>query len=345
MGFGIFRTGLKLGFALGMVCSWAISARAISQEYYKAQTDRSQVNLGDEVVYTVEVLVAGEESASPEITLPELESLFQVRDVFTRSSIHMLNGRTYVIYFKEAQLVANHTGSLTIPPSRVEWNDPRTQKRQSRESNSVSLKVLQAKGEAVVPTPTLVVDVLRPIKLKARITWIQWVPWAVAVAALGALLGLISFLRSKEKAILDVLEPKPEISPRELALEAWGSAGRWLQQGKWPELYLEVSFLTREYLGKVFRIQAVEATSRELLESLRRKQVPEDFFQKLKLVLEESDFIKFAKVLPKAGQPEIFYRMAHEIILYSLPGSGTAENIPAAEEKSALSGPQGPLNP
>ena len=124
--------------SLLLLVNWLAPAAAVlagTNEYIKAQVSQAAVNAGDALVYTVEVVTAGQKPVSPDITPPDLSGSFQIQDIFTRSSINILNGKTYLITFKEVRLVANHTGRIVIPPSQVEFIQPDTGQRVKWQSN------------------------------------------------------------------------------------------------------------------------------------------------------------------------------------------------------------------
>jgi hypothetical protein len=273
-------------------------------DYFKAQTDHSTVNLGDTVLYTVEVMIANTQPTTPDITLPELAAFFQVQDTVTRSSINILNGRTYTVYFKEVTLIANHTGNLTLMPATIQWRDAQRGHTESRVTNAVLMRVNEATGASALPTPTPDIGVLRPNKSFAHISVNQWLPPVGGAVALAVLLWVLRFIRRpREEEPAEPAEPVDPRSPEERALEALAEAARLKQEGKINELYTLLSMILRRYLEEEFNFKAQEMTTRELLAEMERLDFKPEFLDRYRGYFVESDYVKFAHVSP--GQDKV----------------------------------------
>jgi hypothetical protein len=300
---------------LGAAPTQAESAEA-EKEYFRAQTDRPVINLGDRVLYTVEVMLSGASQASPEITLPDLSGMFQVQDTVTRSSINVLNGRTYVINFKETYLIANHTGSITIPAAQVQWSDPSSGQRQNRATNPVVIQINEASGTAALPTPTPEIDVLRPNKSFAHISVNQWLPLAIGAVLVAGLFFGVSYLRRRpEPKPVAPPEPVDPRTPLQRALDSLKEAERLKQEGKVNELYTLLSSILRRYLEEEFNFKAQEMTTRELLAEMERLEFKQEFLEKYRPYFLESDHVKFANIKPEKAKIDTVDQRTRQIIL------------------------------
>lgn len=65
------------------------------------------------------------------------------------------------------------------------------------------------------------------------------------------------------------------------------------------DLYFKISFLLREYYERVYRFQALEQTSREVLRGLKVRKVPSAHYEKAAQLLTVSDMVKFAGFIPE----------------------------------------------
>lgn len=282
-----------------------VPASAGLAEYVKAQVSRSTVNAGDALVYTVEVMTAGDKPNSPEITPPDISGSFQVQDVFTRSSVSILNGKTHIITFKEMRLVANHTGRIVIPPSRVEFVRSGTGERTAQESNPVTVTVNEATGAAARPTPTVEIDVLRPIKRSAHLSPSQWLPFAIAlVFMLTASAAVTVFKRRPLETPAAEPQPADPRTPQQRALEDLAGTLALKQAGKVKEFYTQLSVVLRRFLAEEYRFKAEELTTDELLQDMQRMEFTPAFLAKFRLYMQECDQVKFANVRPEPAALE-----------------------------------------
>jgi hypothetical protein len=286
---------LAVGLGLGL----AAAAQAATDEYVKAQVDRNAVNLGDPLVYTVEVMTAGEQQSSPDITPPDLSGRFQLQDTFSRSSVSILNGKTHIVTFKELHLVASRTGQVSIPPSQVEVTDPATGAKVRRESNSVTVWVREAAGAAALATPTPEIEVLRPIKPGAHVSLSQWLPFAAAGFGLLAMLGTMAWLRRRPEEPPPPPAPSDPRTPEQRALDLLNEIETLRQAGRLKEYFTFLSRIVRRYLGEAFAFKAEESTSDELLREMLRLEFKPEFLAQLRPFLQACDRIKFANVQPE----------------------------------------------
>lgn len=291
-------------------------ALAAGGEYVRAQVSPNPVNLGDPLVYTVEVATYGTKPVEPDITPPELSGSFQQPDIFTRSSVNILNGRTHLITFKEIHMVASHTGRIEIPPAQVEFVRPETGERVRRESNPVTVIVNEASGAAAVATPTAEIAVLRPIKRSARLTPAQWLPFVIAVVFVLFGVALLGYLRrrpeSEPEAEPEAADPR---TPEERALDALGQAAGLRTAGQTREYYFLLSGAVRRFLGEAHAFGAEELTTSELLPALRAREFTPAFIDRFGAFMAECDQVKFANLLPPPSRVESALERARALIL------------------------------
>jgi len=285
---------------------WICSQTWASQnEYFKAQLDRNVVNLGDSLVYTIEVMTAGETQFSPDITPPNLSKYFQVGETFSRSSVNILNGKTYIVTFKEVHLIANRTGKIHIEPAQIELIDSTTNQRVMRYTNSIALVVNEANGAFALPTPTPEIDVLRPIKKSAKLSLSQWLPFAIGIGIIMTMFAVMFYL--KHRPVPEPPAPEEPVDPRspeERAFDALEEAMKLKIEGKIDEFYTTLSAILRRYMAEAFAFKAEEATTREMLSEMERLEFKPDFLEKYREYFLECDQVKFANVKPDQQKVE-----------------------------------------
>ncbi len=327
----------------------ATQIHANQNERISARVNRDQVNLGDALIYSVEVVTAGARSTMPVITLPELSQMFQSRDIFSRSTVNILNGKTYITNIKEAYLTAKRTGRITIPPSRVDFINTATRERSVRYTQPVNLMVNQAGGAPAVPTPAPEIDMLRPIKTSARISAGQWLPMAIGVLMIFAVLGLGAYMRGKPVAPPPEPDmPKDTRTPEQKALEALEQIKDMQVTGKIKVFYTALSDILRRFLAESYAFKAEESTTRELLEKMEDLGFQPVFLDQYRKYWQECDRVKFANFLPELPKLKQAYAQARQLIqhpqkrvdqaLGTDSGAAAGRNIDNQHKVSSISG-------
>lgn len=146
---------------------------------------------------------------------------------------------------------------------------------------------------------------LAPLATFPRPLW-PWVLLGLAVL-LGA--GLIlAYLRRRQQAPPPVMAvpPEPERSPYEVAIDRLHrlEAANLEPFDAAKPFYVELSDVLRTYLEHRLRVPALERTTRELLQELRRaphaSTVPPEAIRRIRSTLELADLVKFADAHPPA---------------------------------------------
>lgn len=309
------------------------SAGAASKFFVKAQVDQNTVNLGDQLMYTVEIMTAGEAQFSPDVLLPGFGKNFQVGDIFTRSSISILNGRTYIVNFKEVHLTAIKTGSITIPASKVELIDPKTKERYLESTNPVTLTVKSAVGQAARPTPPPEIDVMRPIKRQARVTVNQWLPFGISALLIMAIVGTMIVVRNRPAP--EAKQPVVPIDPRtpeQRAFDELEAAMKLKEAQRYTEYFTALSAILRKYLAEQFKLHAEEATTKEVLEEMEKNRFKQFFMDRYRDYAKACDKIKYAGKMPDPDEIEKIFPETKSLIKIK----DAQESLPEPESLTTL---------
>ncbi|MBK9014601.1 MAG: RDD family protein [Saprospiraceae bacterium] len=154
-----------------------------------------------------------------------------------------------------------------------------------------------------------------PVKLQDFIWYI------VGLALLALAIVLVLVLRTRKKNV--VLPPPPvvQLLPHELALQqldALAQQQMW-QSGAVKGYHSALTHIVRGYLENRYGIQALEQTTDEILEQLRKRDFDLALAQKLGDVLQTADLVKFAKAQPTAEFHEQAMVYARAFILETKP--------------------------
>lgn len=212
-------------------------------------------------------------------------------------------------------------GELEIPPIRVTLRDA-------------------SGGETVVETDPFGVGVvsvgldeggdirdLKGPRYIARVWVLLW-PWLLAALALATLVGWL-ILRRRAREPSKVGRASPPRMPHEVARRALDrlEASTLLARGQVKEFHIEVSQIIRTYAEARFGIDALELTTRELIDALRSQDVGDGAIEEVRRFLESCDMVKFARRRPDEGASMALIPVARAFI----EATARVEREPSAE--------------
>lgn len=172
---------------------------------------------------------------------------------------------------------------------------------------------------SVSSVPVDTTQAIKDIKatINVPITWkeILMIAGGILLAVLLLFL-IIRFLRKRKPEAVPEMALVPERPAYELALEALRKLEQeklW-QQGFYKPYHSSVSDILREFIERSFEINALELTSDETLERIRRSRNPLHETDKLASVLHTADLVKFAKLVPLPDENEKSLRYAFDFV-------------------------------
>ena len=230
-------------------------------------------------------LIVKADFAINKLVIPDSLSDFAVVDSYR-------NTRDEAVPFIELTIVPLKTGSLSFPQLEVQ---PVISASSKVYTDRFRVNVLSVRPEND--------DKLRDIKNPKRYKW-QKAWWAYLLALLLALASVaylvVDKLRSKAKPkrieTIQALEKKPLIlQPWELALQNLDRllALQLLQKGEGVEFHFRLAQILRQYLQQVYRLPALEMTTREISEALSALKL--SHVSELRSFLQDCDLVKFAR--------------------------------------------------
>lgn len=168
-------------------------------------------------------------------------------------------------------------------------------------TNVVALKVL----EPEIPQEmrdSLYINPLRP-PMSIKSEWYDWVPdwftsywyfWLCGFILLALAVTVFLLYKKNGKGLLP---GRKIIPPYELATRRLNELkrSRLHEQGNDKAYYTELTEILRQYLGGRFKIYALEMTTSEIMEELRKNPDTAPFASELKPMFTVADFVKFAK--------------------------------------------------
>lgn len=125
-----------------------------------------------------------------------------------------------------------------------------------------------------------------------------WWLWLIVIFGIGLIIWLSTKYHRTGKFI--TLPEKPQPKPWTVALQRLDrlkEKNLW-ENGMEKEYFTELTDILREYLYARFGINAMEMTSRQIMQTLASQSDVKDKRAYVRKILDVSDFVKFAKVRP-----------------------------------------------
>jgi hypothetical protein len=256
---------------------------------FKAAIEKTEVTIGEPFRMTIEVRHAPDETYA----LPENLALkeFGVRDHMVES--HGDNPQTTFI---RATLQAFKTGNLEIPAIRLAVQTPGGARQLEIPPQKIKVNgvIDLSQGE-----PQLRED-HRPLPTAYQRVW--W-PLVLILAFIAGVAAAV-YLTHRRRNPLPAAPPKPRLPAYEEAMERLAALEReqLVATQQKQTYYFRLTEIVRDYLGRRYAFDALEQTSDELLQELRKRATWGLDFDRLTSFLRESDLVKFAKSEPSDGE-------------------------------------------
>lgn len=199
-------------------------------------------------------------------------------------------------------------------------------------SNELTLKVLPVKVDSlpnihdlkpVAEPPFFFSDYLPEFLVK------YW--WLIILVLVLIAAGIYAYFKWLKKGELPLRKKEKVIPPYDEAimkLTQLKSEHLW-EAGQEKEYFTRLTDILRNYIDRRFEINAMEMTSSQIIDVLRKNEETMLVNEQLSKILEMADFVKFAKMRPLPEDNEVAYQRALNFVNETKP----VEVVP--EEESA----------
>ena len=256
-------------------------------------------------------------------------------EVISRSEIkeQPIDNSSDILLTQHLTLASFDTGYVEIPSIGIKYY-------KSAKDTSVYTSYTDYMYVYVEPAAIDTTMAYRPIKtpIKQNITFEETAPFVGGGIILTGLVLLIIYIirRSRKKTNTEEEEVKPQIPAIITAREKMAQlkeSNLW-QSGKYKDYYTNLTGIAREYLEGQFNIDAIEMTSDEILDEVRKIKLDNLIFSKLQNTLITSDLVKFAKAIPSPAENENAFKDINSFIEESFVFHQEQEKKKAEEAKA-----------
>ena len=146
-----------------------------------------------------------------------------------------------------------------------------------------------------------------------------WWAWLLGLLLIGA--GIWAYRKYYKKGINPLKPNKKRLPPYEEAminLQNLKAAQLW-QQGQEKEYFTGLTDILRVYIDRRFHINAVEMTSSQIIDTLKKNDETKAVNEQLEMILEIADIVKFANDRPLADDNEVAYQRAVNFVEATRP--------------------------
>ena len=310
-------------FIITLLSLWSAAA-AVDDAFIRQLQPRDSVLIADQLRYGV--LLEGIEEGS-ELGLP------QVKDTLMRDVLIVDNWSLDTLKTDKKLGTRDIEAALTITSfEQAEYLLPGIPVLVRRPDKS--LDTLYFKGQDVLFC-TMPVDTatfkLHDIKAQVKypVTFLEVLPWIGLALLVAAIVALIWWLVSRAKARKKEAEHKDPAHVIALRkLDTFRSDKYWAAS-KQKAFYSGVTDVLREYISARYGIGAMEMTTAEIFNALKKSDIPEDLKSSLRELFERSDYVKFAKYVASDEENAQLVPMAVRFVTttYQEEIEGEAKNV------------------
>jgi len=310
-----------------------------AQVQVEASLSRDTVWIGDQLELTLRVV----QPPGLKVTIPDYRDTIPsglevvtppVTDTVTRKDGRLEITRRWKITSFDT------TGGVQVGPFEVSWQqDSLTARLQTR-----PLVLIVRLPEVDVQSGPK--EIKEP--LKVPLTWQEVLMWGgIALLLLAALFFLIRWWRRRKEKPTPGKKTRPAEPPHVIALRELKKLEEeklW-QQGKVKEYYTRLTDILRTYLEYRYDVKALEQTTAETIEALRKAGFREkELVSLLESILSTGDLVKFAKYRPEPDVNNKVLQDTYRFVRETIPSwkeeekeekNGqeiAAERVPAGQE-------------
>lgn len=295
---------LTLAIFITPLCGQKIAAQ---KTLLDVKMDSASILIGEQTVLHLTLTTDKDKEVQLIIPTDTLMNGVEVLNISAGDTSQIENNRLLI---KKDVLITSFDSALYLLPPFLAIDGTDTV-----QSNQVGLKVTNVPVNVDKPEEFYdIKDVWKPPFVLAD--YYAWIFGILLALFLICVIGyVIQRLRNK-KSILPFIKAEPPLPPYEQALkelEDIKSQKLW-QQGRNKEYYTLMTDTLRRYLANRFGINAMELTSQEIIEMIRRNEEGKVIGDNLHQILNLSDFVKFAKLTPLPEENNQSLQNAYEVI-------------------------------
>jgi hypothetical protein len=239
------------------------------------------------------------------------------------------------------------TGTQTLPPMAIAVSS-------GGRVDSIRTPAYQISVESLLPADTTAIDTMGvraampPIELPQQFRWNVFVGYVLFLSAVAGLAYILYRRWKNAPRLAPVLRKLEPVRPADVvALEALDGvvAKGYVERGLYKPHYTEVMDVLRSYVEARFKIEALDRTSHELVQSLDGGAVDTVHRAHLAGMLDEADLVKFAKFAPDSEAARRLVDEARRWVRETAPAPAVIPDAAAPASAAPPGGSPPPVPP
>ncbi|RHJ83565.1 hypothetical protein [Parabacteroides sp. AM08-6] len=287
------------------------------------KVDSAAILIGEQTVLHLTLTTDKDKGVQLIIPRDTLMRGVEVLDIPKADSTLIENNRLLI---KQDLLVTSFDSSLYLLPPFVAVDGSDT-----IYSNQIALKVSTVPVNVDKPEEFYdIKNVWKPLFVLA-----DYYPWIFGVLFALFLICVIGYVIQRirnKKPIIPFKKAEPKLPPYEQAMKELDEIKQqklW-QQGLSKEYHTLITETLRRYIVERFGINAMEMTSGEILDIIRKQEEATSVYENLKQIMQLADFVKFAKMNPLPDENDLSMMNAYLFI-----NQTKQVEVPAVTEETA----------
>jgi len=291
-----------------MMSAIIVSAQSVSA---LASVDSSNYLVGDFINYTIDVRSAQNIQLLTygiRDTLKKFEVIKELPVTKKEEENKYSTTFGYVISFYDS-------ASVTIPPVAVRFKSAEDDSEKVVLSNPVSFTV----HTLPVDQQADIRDVKEPLTIPLDWRFILVIAFIILIALAAAYYFYKRYKRKKaEQPVKKKIIRIPAHVRALAALDNLESEQLW-QKGRVKEYHSNITGIIRGYFEERFNLPALELTTSEQMQQLKKVSSAENIFEETNQFLNNADLVKFAKFIPLPSVNEEMMKQAKDIVAKTIP--------------------------
>lgn len=290
--------------------------------YVERKLDADSIFLGSQTKLLLSVATPGDYLWQWPLTADQITEKVEI---VSQSGIDTVSqkGSDLVMLNKYLLITSFDSGFHAIPPFVFKYQLPGDTVWNTIETEPALIFVAGLEVDLNLP----IRDIKDPIR--APLTFMEILPWLLlAILVVTGILLYRRYLKRKKERVVHMPKPiKPKIPPHTIALDAMEQLRQkklW-QSGLIKEYHTELTDILRHYLESRFIIMALEMTTSEIMGEPVVQRIPSQAREKLQIIFERADLVKFAKSIPLPAQHEESFAYAVDFIRATIPLAGETD--------------------
>ena len=306
-------------YLLSLFLIFSVVAFAQQKPVVKAEIDTTNIRIGEQFEFKITI----QDTAN--VIIPKLENLVGI-EIVEDKKIDTIKNQL----IKKYLLTSFDSGAYYIPQQQI-FIKQRLHLTDSLLINVATVAVDTTK-QKMFPIKSIQAE---PVVFDDYKKYVWY--GIIALLVIGVVLYLALKKKKEEKEEIII----PSIPPYEEAIQKFHELDEKLlwQNNQVKEYYSELTDIIRAFIERELKVPALESTTDELIETLtdfndsEAISATKETIKKLRDLLREADFVKFAKSKPLSEQIELNRKEAEEVVTELKPVKKETPKIKTEEDE------------